>query len=239
MNILITGGGSEEPIDTVRSICNFSTGRTASFLAQKFSQKGFKITLLTSKRAVKPEETESLKVQNYLTFKDLESNLKNLCQNQNFDVIIQAAAVSDYSVSSITVDNNEYDINQISKIPSGLNVSINLKNNPKLVDSIKAWSQKANSCPMLVAFKLTSGASIEERKIAVKKVFDSTQNQDLMPDYVVSNDLSQINQDEHPCTIYSKDMSVAAQSKDLDGLFNELLTLIQDYSKKNKTGDCK
>ena len=32
MKILITGGGSEEKIDNVRSICNFSTGRNSSFL---------------------------------------------------------------------------------------------------------------------------------------------------------------------------------------------------------------
>ena len=33
MNILITGGGCEEPIDDVRSVCNFSTGKTSSLIA--------------------------------------------------------------------------------------------------------------------------------------------------------------------------------------------------------------
>ena len=37
MKILVTGGGSIEPIDNVRAVCNFSTGKTSAFLSDLFS----------------------------------------------------------------------------------------------------------------------------------------------------------------------------------------------------------
>ena len=190
MKILITGGGSEEPIDTVRYITNFSTGKTSCFLAEKFAEAGNDVTLLTAEKAVHPaKEVPGLKTVFYRTFRDLASNLKNLCAAQAYDAVIHAAAVSDYSVSSIIVDGKEFLPEQIAKVPSGLELTVKMKKNPKLVDSIKGWAK---------------------------------QDSFLAPDYVVSNDLSEITPDSHPCKIFSKDMNTAALADNLNGLYKEL-----------------
>ena len=234
MKILITGGGSEEPIDTVRYITNFSTGKTSCFLAEKFAEAGDDVTLLTAEKAVHPAKTApNLKTVFYRTFKDLAFNLKKLCAAQSFDTVIHAAAVSDYSVSSIIVDGKEFLPEQIAKVPSGLELTVNMKKNPKLVDSIKSWSKESGKIPVLVAFKLTSKATPEERKAAVEKVFSSNQNSLLAPDYVVSNDLSEITKDEHPCRIFSKDLDTAALADNLNGLYKELERLTTQGQDKN------
>lgn len=223
MKILITGGGSEEPIDTVRYITNFSTGKTSCFLAEKFAEAGNDVTLLTAEKAVHPaKDAPKLKTVFYRTFSDLSANLKNLCASQAFDAVIHAAAVSDYSVSSIIVDGKEFLPEQIAKVPSGLELTVKMKKNPKLVDSIKGWAKESGKSAVLVAFKLTSKASMEERRVAVEKVFSSNQDSSLAPDYVVSNDLSEITPDAHPCRIFSKDMNTAALAENLNGLYKEL-----------------
>ena len=227
MKILITGGGSEEPIDTVRYITNFSTGKTSCFLAEKFAEAGNDVTLLTAEKAVHPaKDAPKLKTVFYRTFNDLSANLKNLCAAQAFDAVIHAAAVSDYSVSSIIVDGKEFLPEQIAKVPSGLELTVKMKKNPKLVDSIKGWAKESGKSAVLVAFKLTSKATPEERKAAVQKVFSSNLDSSFAPDYVVSNDLSEITPDAHPCRIFSKDMNTAALAENLNGLYKELERLI-------------
>ena len=227
MKILITGGGSEEPIDTVRYITNFSTGKTSCFLAEKFAEAGNDVTLLTAEKAVHPaKDAPKLKTVFYRTFSDLSANLKNLCAAHAFDAVIHAAAVSDYSVSSIIVDGKEFLPEQIAKVPSGLELTVKMKKNPKLVDSIKGWAKESGKSAVLVAFKLTSKATPEERKAAVQKVFSSNLDSSFAPDYVVSNDLSEITPDAHPCRIFSKDMNTAALAENLNGLYKELERLI-------------
>lgn len=227
MKILITGGGSEEPIDTVRSICNFSTGRTSAFLAEWLSQKGNQVTLLQAVRGKIPESNTNLTVKNYRTFKDLAESLKKECRTGNYDAVIHAAAVSDYSVKTIIVDEKEYSPDEIAKVPSGLNLTIKMKKNPKLVDSIKIWAKEGGKKrPLLIAFKLTSKADLNERKQAVQKVFSSTGNLELAPDYVVSNDLTEITGEKHPCRIFKNDMTIPFQTEDLNGLAATLETLI-------------
>ena len=55
MNVLITGGGCEEPIDNVRSISNFSTGKTSTTLASYFVEKNCKVTCIMSYKAIRPK----------------------------------------------------------------------------------------------------------------------------------------------------------------------------------------
>ena len=263
MNILITGGGSEEPIDNVRYISNFSTGTTACFFAEYFCRNGHDVTLITAIKSRKPEDDfqnlcpGSLNVITYRTFNDLKNALEKECRSKTYDAVIHAAAVSDYSVSSIIVDGKEYEAGSIPKVSGGLELTVKMKKNPKLVDFIKQWEtegaessetapasktaaasegkkadlksslSKSEKAFRLVAFKLTSEATVEERKKAVQKVFASTGSDILSPDFVVSNDLSEITKEKHPCTIYRKDMSEAKKVENLEELSEALEELIK------------
>ena len=159
MKILITGGGTCEPIDTVRYITNFSTGRTAAFLADFFCKKGADVTALMAENAQKPKDA---RIITYRTFSDLQKLLESECKNSNYGAIIHAAAVSDYSVQEICVDGKIFPGGAISKIPSGKEILLKMQENPKLLYKIKQWSGNSTK---LVAFKLTSGASEEEQQM--------------------------------------------------------------------------
>ena len=108
-------------------------------------------------------------------------------------------------------------------MPAGTELTIKMKKNPKLVDSIKKWSGTKTS---VIAFKLTSNADEDERKTAVNKIFSSNEDKSFVPDFVVSNDLSEITNEKHPCVIYSNIMEAVARVDTLSELGNKLLELV-------------
>lgn len=218
MKILITGGGTCEPIDSVRYITNFSTGRTAAFLADFFCEKKHNVTALLAENAQKPKKAKTL---TYKTFLDLQNVLESECKNYGYDAIIHAAAVSDYSVQEISVDGKIFKPGEILKIPSGKNIFLKMQENPKLLQKIKLWSGKSTK---LVAFKLTSGATEEEQQKAVQKIFFA--EKDFAPDFVVQNDKSEITETLHPCKIYKNSDTIIARPQNLQELAESLMGVL-------------
>ena len=52
MNVVITAGGTSEPIDMVRKITNSSSGKLGSIIASKFNQ--CKVFYICAKKSIKP-----------------------------------------------------------------------------------------------------------------------------------------------------------------------------------------
>jgi len=171
--ILITAGGTREPIDSVRAITNTSTGKTGVILAERLAQEGFEVTLLLSKTAShSPQNIE--KVIRFDSFSDLEKELFQQLETGSFTACIHAAAVSDFSV-----DRQGKPVPE--KIESESDIELKLKRNPKLVELIKRHSKHPLT---LVAFKLTSGADAEQIQNAVHELFASSN-----ADVIVQNDM--------------------------------------------------
>lgn len=227
MKILVTGGGSEEPIDNVRAVCNFSTGKTSAYIADTLAEAGNEVTELVSVRAVKASKA---RIVEYKTFSQLQQRLEEECRNGGYDAVIHAAAVSDYSPTEVLVDGQSFAVGEFSKIPAGTELVVKMKKNPKLVDSIKEWCGENGQNTKLVAFKLTSNATLEQRKAAVDKVFAGNSQVQYKPDYVVSNDLSEITAQAHPCRIFDQNQCVA-QVETLGELVSVLQRLIKINSK--------
>lgn len=220
MKILITGGGTCEPIDSVRYITNFSTGKTSCFLADFFCAKKHEVTALMAENAQKPKNA---RIITYRTFSDLRKILEKECSDSNYDAVIHAAAVSDYCVKKISVDGKIFPAGEISKIPSGKNILLKMQENPKLLYKIKLWGGNQTK---VVAFKLTSGATKEEQQNAVKKIFFC--EKDFAPDFVVQNDKSEITETEHPCKIYKNSDKITAKTKNLQELAEALNKIIEE-----------
>lgn len=192
MEILITAGGTEEPIDGVRTISNFSTGRTGATLADSFYNAGFKVTLLTSIRAILPQE--DIKTITYQSFNDLNSAIKELLENGQFSGVIHAAAVSDFSVDYLDSDGDKFRPDPDLKIDSSKPLSIMLKPNIKILNKIKAYSRNPL---VVVGFKLTKNGSDALIKDKVTSLFNGG-----VVDYVIHNDLKNIDKDKHLSTCY-------------------------------------
>jgi phosphopantothenoylcysteine decarboxylase/phosphopantothenate--cysteine ligase len=192
--ILITAGGTRERIDSVRYIGNISSGRTASRLADELTSAGHKVTWLGAQDAIKPDRACAMAV--FSSFEDLALQLQTLLAARDFDAVIHAAAVSDYSVASVLRhDGVELD-NAQGKLCSGTDVMLRLKRNPKLLDRIRNWSK--NPQVRIIGFKLTDSKDLQQRIAAVKKQFDHSK-----VDAVVHNDLSQISRQAHPFYLYT------------------------------------
>lgn len=192
--ILITAGGTRESIDSVRYIGNMSSGRTASRLADVLTGVGHKVTWLGAQDAIKPDRPCAMEV--FSSFEDLALQLQSLLAASDFDVVIHAAAVSDFSVASVLRHDGVPLDNPHGKLSSESEILLRLKRNPKLLDRIRDWSK--NPQVRIIGFKLTDNKDLQQRIAAVKKQFDHSK-----VDAVVHNDLSQISRQSHPFCLYT------------------------------------
>jgi phosphopantothenoylcysteine decarboxylase/phosphopantothenate--cysteine ligase len=93
--IVVTAGGTQEPIDPVRLITNRSSGKMGYALAEAARDRGAQVTLISAPATLSPPDgVDIIKVR---TVADLrEAVLKAV---KKADVLIMAAAVSDFRVA--------------------------------------------------------------------------------------------------------------------------------------------
>jgi phosphopantothenate---cysteine ligase (CTP) len=107
MNVLVTAGNTQTPIDRVRCITNVFTGRTGARIGLEAHRRGHAVTLLTSHPEAVRDLEPAIKsggnwaVRSYRTFEDLKDAMAELVPGGRFDVLIHAAAVSDYMVAGV------------------------------------------------------------------------------------------------------------------------------------------
>ncbi len=90
--VLISAGGTQEPIDAVRFVGNRSSGRMGVALAAEARRRGARVTLLAANLAVAaPPGVELVETP---TASELETEA--LARGVEADVVIMAAAVADY-----------------------------------------------------------------------------------------------------------------------------------------------
>jgi phosphopantothenoylcysteine decarboxylase/phosphopantothenate--cysteine ligase len=219
MKLLITGGGTREPIDGVRFITNFSTGGTAAGLADFFTERGSTVTYLHGRGAVLPRL--SCRNLEYTTFSDLNQSLISVLAEESFDAVLHLAAVSDYSVSSIEASGKVFAPTDSGKLPSREEITIKLSPNFKIVDRIKSYVRL--EMPVLIAFKLTHTLDESERLARVRTLSGNT---DI--DLVVHNDLGDRNQGRTVFTLY-RDSEPFAKAHTLTELGGELAEFIDAH----------
>ena len=170
--VLITAGGTQEPLDAVRVVTNLSTGHTASQVANQFSRSGWGVTYLHGMGAEIP--TGASETIEFFSTLNLDQLLKKHLSSQKFDAVIHLAAVSDYAPVSINKNGNYNKINSSTKIPSKeKKITVEFERTPKLVQSIKKYSQNSNL--VLIAFKMTVG-EFDGKSESKKLLVDSGSN---------------------------------------------------------------
>ena len=102
MNILVTAGNTQSPIDKVRCITNIFTGRTGAAIAREAWRVGHRVHLLTSHPEVVAEHAvdDRWHVSPYRTFDDLAGLLETHVAAKP-DAIIHSAAINDYQSAGI------------------------------------------------------------------------------------------------------------------------------------------
>ncbi len=95
--IVVTAGGTQEPIDPVRIISNRSSGKMGYAIAEAARDRGASVTLITTPTAIpKPVGIEIVPVETAVQMRDAVAKAVT-----NSSALIMAAAVADYQVSQI------------------------------------------------------------------------------------------------------------------------------------------
>jgi len=217
MRVLVTAGGTEEPIDGVRRLTNVSTGATGAALARHFAARGAEVLLLHAARAAVGDQ--ACEREPFTTFEDLEVALRRLLAARTFDVVVHAAAVGDWAVAAVELDGKAWDHRARGKLEGGRELVLRLRPNPKLIDSLRAWS--ANPALTVVGFKLTDEPDREARSEKARALLARG-----AADLVVHNDLSEIAGSRHRATIHGP-AGVLAVAESNEGLAEMLIAILE------------
>jgi phosphopantothenoylcysteine decarboxylase/phosphopantothenate--cysteine ligase len=94
--VVVTAGGTQEPIDPVRYICNRSSGKMGYALAEAARDRGAKVTLITAPTSLpEPIGIDVIKVG---TAQEMYQAAENVASQA--DALIMSAAVADYRPKS-------------------------------------------------------------------------------------------------------------------------------------------
>ncbi|MBR2371426.1 MAG: bifunctional phosphopantothenoylcysteine decarboxylase/phosphopantothenate--cysteine ligase CoaBC [Clostridia bacterium] len=161
--ILVSSGATSQPIDGVRCITNYSSGKMGCAIAQNAADRGAEVTLVLGLHSCKVPQ--NVKVINVGTTDDMFEAVKDNYQ-QN-DVIIMAAAPSDYKPAQA-----------IKNKLKGNSIELKLEKN---VDIAKYIGENKTDKQTLVIFAAETENLIENAKGKLKN---------KRADMVVANDVT-------------------------------------------------
>jgi phosphopantothenoylcysteine decarboxylase/phosphopantothenate--cysteine ligase len=176
--VLITAGPTIEYIDPVRVITNQSSGKTGVFLASEFVRAGAKVTLVYGPGTQEPPK--GAKVIPVKTTKEMADAIKKEMGKKKMDIIIMAAAASDYTPQ------NPRD----KKIKSSKkHITIPLKKIPKIIELVKKMQQDV----FLVGFKAETNISESALIKEARKKITQTH-----ADLIIANDIGSKKYKQNP-----------------------------------------
>jgi phosphopantothenoylcysteine decarboxylase/phosphopantothenate--cysteine ligase len=160
-HIVVTAGGTQEPIDPVRYISNRSSGKTGYALAEAARDRGAKVTLVTAPTSL--PEPVGVDVIQVGTVQEMYQAVENVTPQT--DALIMAAAVADYRPKSIAKD-------KIKKGKAGL--TLELECTPDILGTVKGNFIK-------VGFAAESSNLVENAREKLKQ---------KGLDFIVANDIT-------------------------------------------------
>ncbi|KZX10484.1 coenzyme A biosynthesis bifunctional protein CoaBC [Methanobrevibacter oralis] len=185
--ILISMGGTYEPIDSVRGITNKSSGKMGLALAKEAYIRGADVTLVVANVSV--HISYLFDVINVETSMEMNNTILSLVED--YDIFISTAAVSDFEFI------DKFD----KKLDSSSSLFLNLKPTTKIIRQIK----RINPDIFLVGFKAEFNISRDDLICCAKKQINNAGT-----DLVVANDISQ-----DSCHFGSDDNEVLIVSDDI------------------------
>jgi phosphopantothenoylcysteine decarboxylase / phosphopantothenate---cysteine ligase len=120
--VLVTAGGTREPIDPVRFIGNYSSGKQGIAIALAAQKAGADVTLIACNIDQAPRGFKVIKVQTAV-------ELKTAIDGETADVLVMAAAVADFRVA-------EPSDQKLKKAQLGDHLSLELVANPDILAGI-------------------------------------------------------------------------------------------------------
>ena len=199
LHVVITAGGTAEPIDPVRFVGNRSSGKMGVAIAQDALDRGAAVTILLGNHTVEPPARCNLVRAE--TAAEMQAALRALTppEGPHFDVLIMAAAVADFRPKTVAD----------TKVGRGDGLTLELESTPDLLAETSERVRKGilavgGRAPVLVGFAAETGSLARApEKLRAKGV-----------DLLVANDVadpgSGFGTDTNKVTIYSTDAAPEA-----------------------------
>jgi len=169
--VLVTAGGTREPIDAARFIGNFSSGKQGVAFARAAKLLGAEVELISAN--IDDSLTSGLRTTPVVTALELSNALA--AQSGKYDVLVMAAAVADYKPSESTSS-------KLKRSELGERLEISLVVNPDILSETVVALKKSGSTSLVVGFAAETGEDLEalaKNKLTAKGC-----------DYLVANDIS-------------------------------------------------
>jgi phosphopantothenoylcysteine decarboxylase/phosphopantothenate--cysteine ligase len=192
-HVVVTAGGTAEPIDPVRFVGNRSSGKMGAAVAAQALDRGAAVTLILANASVEPPA--GARVIRAETAEAMQAALQSLTPPEGpaFDVLVMAAAVADFRPAAAAP----------RKLSRGDGLKLDLEPTPDLlaetVSRVRAGvAASGREAPVLVGFAAETG-SLERapEKLRAKGV-----------DMLVANDVSEpgsgFGTDTNRVTIYTE-----------------------------------
>jgi phosphopantothenoylcysteine synthetase/decarboxylase len=168
MNCIVTAGPTFEPLDDVRRLTNFSTGRLGTELANFLAARGHRVTLLIGESATYAGERRAKSVKVFSTTAGLRAQLKSF-SGKKVDAIFHAAAVSDFGFGKIFTRDATGKLKAFKpskKISTRAgNFLVELVPTPKIIAELRGWFPKTK----IVGWKFEADGGRADALCAAKK----------------------------------------------------------------------
>jgi phosphopantothenoylcysteine decarboxylase/phosphopantothenate--cysteine ligase len=161
LSVLVTAGGTREPIDAVRFVGNRSSGRMGFALAEEAARRGARVTVVAANVAL-PRRPG-------VRYVDVETaaELKDACERElpGCDALLMAAAVADYRPADPRAD-------KITKDATGPSLTLELE---RTDDVLAALAERRREDQVIVGFAAETGpgALARAREKLVRKRLDA------------------------------------------------------------------
>ncbi len=168
--VLITSGGTLEKWDNVRGHTNLSKGIMGCYLAEEALKQGAQVIYLHGYFAKLPINAQKMTLISFEGIEDLGAKIKQAVQQDGVDIVIMAAAGSDWLVDKV-FDQSGNEMTEQGKMPSDEPPIIHFKKAPKILAQIKTWQPTVT----LVGFKLEATTDVNELVARATKRMASSQ----------------------------------------------------------------
>lgn len=169
--VVVTTGGTREPIDAVRFIGNYSSGKQGIAFARAAQLLGAKVHLISAN--VESSLLVGIETTKVSTASELQMALKTV--GENFDILVMAAAVSDFRSEQIS----EVKLNRRGV---GESLDLRLVPNADLLAEFTASLGGKRSTKIIIGFAAEASADLE------RSAKSKLEEKDC--DFVVANDIS-------------------------------------------------
>ncbi|MEO4052844.1 phosphopantothenoylcysteine decarboxylase [Solibacillus sp. CAU 1738] len=154
--VVITSGGTLEKWDRVRGHTNLSKGIMGCYLAEAALDEGAEVIYMHGYFAKLPTHQKQMRTMSFEGIEDLGEQLHNLLQQEKIDIVIMAAAGSDWVIDKV-YNQSGIEMTEQGKMPSDEPPIIHFKKAPKILPKIKKWAPSV----ILVGFKLEATTDVE------------------------------------------------------------------------------